>query len=268
MMSWKEPLSNEDYEYVCEGKKWLESISDKLIIIDANLNAKVFYSKVLTFLEEWGHFEESPDGRRKLYVKKDPEQLVSVVVDHVGLLVPSTGNTKKQEIDLVSQYAVSLRERCGVSFIFLQQENRNSSNADKIKMDMTDCSPDGLKDTGNCHNDCELCIGVYYPIKFKIKSKADYPIICEDDGRGFIGLRDRIRFLQIVKNRNGESDRSIPVAFYGENGYFHELPKASEIPDFKPYMSLYTLPTKEEEMKLAQPEDTDVQVKKQITYKF
>lgn len=153
MMSWKTPLSNEDYEYVCEGKKWLESISDKLIIIDANLNAKVFYSKVLTFLEEWGHFEESPDGRRKLYVKNDPNQIVNVVVDHVGLVLPSTGNTKKQEIDLVSQYAVSLRERCGVSFIMLQQENRNSSNADKVKLDMTDCSLDGLKDTGNTAND-------------------------------------------------------------------------------------------------------------------
>lgn len=65
----------------------------------------------------------------------------------------SDGRTKKQEIDLISQYAVSLRERCGVSFYVLQQENRNSSSAEKIKMEMTDCSADGLKDSGNTLND-------------------------------------------------------------------------------------------------------------------
>lgn len=265
MMSWRNPLSNEDYSYICAGKAWLESISTKLIIIDTNLTSKIFYHKTLSFLEEWGRFEESPDGRRKLYIKNNPEQTVNVVLDHIGLCVSSDGRTKKQEIDLISQYAVSLRERCGVSFYVLQQENRNSSSAEKIKMEMTDCSADGLKDSGNTLNDCELCIGVYYPLKYKVKTKAEYPIIRDDDGSGFIGLRDRIRFLQIIKNRNGESDRSIPVAFYGEVGYFQELPKASEMPDFKPYMSLHTLPKPGEEINT--PKDLGA-IKTNIKYSF
>lgn len=265
MMSWRNPLSNDDYQYICAGKAWLESISKKLIIIDTNLTSKIFYHKTLLFLEEWGRFEVSEDGRRKLYIKNNPEQSVSVILDHIGLCVASDGRTKKQEIDLISQYAVNLRERCGVSFYFLQQENRNASSAEKIKMEMTDCSLDSLKDSGNTANDCELCIGVYYPLKYKIKTKADYPIIREDDGSGFIGLRDRIRFLQIIKNRNGESDRSIPTAFYGEIGYFRELPKANEITDYKSYMSLYTLPKPGEEIKTS--EDTEA-IKKNIKYNF
>lgn len=111
-----------------------------------------------------------------------------------------------------------------------------------------------------------MCIGVYCPLKFKLKTKYDYPIICEDDGSGFIGLRDRMRFLQIVKNRTGESDRSIPVAFYGENGYFVPMKKASEIKDFSVYMNLDTVPSTEEEIK--EVEDTTSETKKEIVYKF
>lgn len=100
----------------------------------------------MSLLEEWGSFTESADGRRKIYNKTNPEQYVIVVVDHVGLCVPETGNSKKQEIDLISQYAVNLRERCQVSFFMLQQENRNSANMDRRKMDMTECSSEDLKD--------------------------------------------------------------------------------------------------------------------------
>ena len=72
---------------------------------------------------------------------------------YIGLCVTCDGHTKKEEIDLISQYMVSLRERCGISFYVLQQENRNSASSDRMKMDLTDCSLDGLKDSGNTVND-------------------------------------------------------------------------------------------------------------------
>ena len=267
IMSWRQPLSNEDYSFILAGKNWLESISSKLIIIDSNLTSNSFYSKILSFMEQWGEFKESEDGRRKLYFPIDKEMIINVILDHISLVLSSEGRTKKQEMDLVSQYAVSLRERYGVSFYILQQENRNSASTDRMKMDLTDCSLDGLKDSGNMGNDALLCIGVYCPLKFKLKTKYDYPIICEDQGDGFVGLRDRIRFLQIVKNRTGESDRSIPVAFYGENGYFVPMPKANEIKDFSLYMHLDTVPSTEKEIQ-NEVEDTTSETKKEIVYKF
>lgn len=268
IMSWKSPLSNEDYNYILAGKKWLESISHKLIIVDSNLTSKSFYSRMLTFLGECGRFEDSADGKRKLYIKNNPDQIISVILDHIGLCVTCDGHTKKEEIDLISQYMVSLRERCGISFYVLQQENRNSASSDRMKMDLTDCSLDGLKDSGNTGNDSWVCIGVYCPLKFKLKTKYDYPIICEDQGDGFVGLRDRIRFLQIVKNRTGESDRSIPVAFYGENGYFVPMPKANEIKDFSLYMHLDTVPSTENKIQNEVEDNTSKNDKKEIVYKF
>ena len=246
IMSWTKRLSDDLYEKVLSGKSWLKSISNKLIILDQALSANLYYSKILNFLSEWGRFEESTDKRRKIYIKNNPEQIVNVVVDHIGLCMPIEGRTKKQEIDLISAYSVTLRERCGVSFYILQQENRNSASSEKIKADMTDCSLDGLKDSGNTGNDAEICIGVYCPL----------------------GFRDRIRFLQIVKNRFGESDRSIASLFYGELGLFEELDKPENIKNPVLYQSLLTKPPKTDHVTTNEIEQNIQNESKKLTFKL
>ncbi len=237
LMSWESVLPDNLYEYVRKSENWLSEISEKLLIFDEALTAKSFYRTIIELLKEWGEFYKSENERRKLYRKYNPDQYVIVVVDHVGLCTPETGNTKKQEIDTISQYAVSLRERCQVSFFMLQQENRNSSNVERRKMELTECSSEDLKDTGNTFNDCNVCIGVYYPLKHKLKNHRGYPII-NDSASDFKGLRDRYRSLCLIKNRLGASDKLIPVNFLGEIGYYRNLPKAEEVTDWKPYLSL------------------------------
>ena len=112
------------------------------------------------------------------------------------------------------------------------QENRNSADMDRRKADLTECSAEDIKDSGNPYNDCEICIGIYNPLKHKIKNHRGYPIIIEANQTGvFIGLRDRYRAAILIKNRLGESDRVIPLNFFGELGYFIEFPKADTITD-------------------------------------
>lgn len=90
---------------------------------------------------------------------------------------------------------------------------------------------------------CEVCIGVYYPLKFKLKSYQGYPVIIEDTGQQnpFLGLRDRIRALCLIKNRQGISDRVITVNFFGELGIFRQLPPSKQITDWRPYLNLNNL---------------------------
>lgn len=120
--------------------------------------------------------------------------------------------------------------------------------------------------TGNTYNDCEVCIGVYYPLKFKVKQHGNYPIIIEDNkqqGSGsFLGLRDRYRALCLIKNRHGANDRMIPSNFFGELGIFRELPNGKMVSDYTPFLSLtqpQTVETKDEVQK---------EPKKEITYSF
>jgi len=145
-------------------------------------------------------------------------------------------------MDLISSYCVSIREKCHVSFVILQQENRNAADMDRRKAGLTESSAEDLKESGNMLNDCEIAIGVYYPLKYKLKTHCGYPIIIEDTGQqgggAFLGLRDRYRCLCLIKNRTGISDRLIPTNFFGELGLFRELPPSKNIQDYGPYLSL------------------------------
>lgn len=159
----------------------MESIDSKLIIYDTNLTANSFYSKVKNLLEENGKFYPSQDGRRTLYRKNDPDQIIIVVVDHLNLTTAINGRSKKEEIDLISKEAVTLRNQCSISFFMLMQENRNSASMDRRKAELTECSSEDIQDTSAPFQDCEVCIGVYYPLKFRVKTHKKYfPIIIDD----------------------------------------------------------------------------------------
>ena len=133
---------------------------------------------------------------------------------------------------------------------------------------MTECSPDGLKDSGGPYNDCEVCIGVYYPLKFKLKSYQGYPVIIEDTGQQnpFLGLRVRIRVLCLLKNRQGISDRVIPVNFFGELGIFRQLPSSKQITDWRPYLNLNNLNISQNTNKIEDSVQKEPQ--KELNYHF
>lgn len=220
----------------------------------------MFYSKLKTLLGELGTFKPSEDGRRTIYTKNNPDSLLIVVVDHLNLATAIEGRSKKEEIDLISKYAVTLRNQCSVTFFILMQENRNSASTESRKMELTECSSEGISDSSAPFQDCEICLGIYYPLKFKLKTCRGYPIIA-DGPNGFQGLRGRFRSLQLIKNRQGESEKAIPVNFFGEVGIFRELPKAEEITDYTPYLHL----TKEDKI---EDEVVKEQPKKPLTYSF
>ena len=101
----------------------------------------------------------------------------------------------------------------------LMQENRNSASMDRRKAELTECSSEDIQDTSAPFQDCEVCIGVYYPLKFKLKTHKQFPIIIDDKSSSFEGLRDRYRCLQLIKNRQGASEKAVPINFFGEIGY-------------------------------------------------
>ena len=150
----------------------------------------------------------------------------------------------------------------------LMQQNREASNMDRRKAELTELSDEDIKDSGNPYNDCLVCIGIYHPLKYKIKTHKGYPIIIENENpapEDFLGLRDRYRAAQLIKNRFGQSDKIIPVSFYGEIGYWRELPKANTIKDFMPYTSLIKIKqVKEDEA----PVKDIAEAKQPLTYSF
>jgi len=256
IFSIRETISDEVYSKVLEARKWLESVSKKIIIYDNKMNADTIYAKMMTFLELHGKFIESEDGFRQVYVYNDPTLMINVIIDHGGLLQPTKGRTKKEEIDTASAYLVRFREVCGISIDFLLQENRTAGTADRLKMDMSEPTLDDVKETGNPANDCNLCIAVYNPLDYKLKTYRGYQVL------GDPSMGSAIRGLLILKSRFGSAHKAIVCGFMGSNGLFEELPSPEKI-DYSKYQTW-----KDETLEEKTEDEPLEKAKKEFNYTF
>lgn len=80
--------------------------------------------------------------------------------------------------------------------------------------------------------DSDVVLQLYYPAREKLPEYRDYKIL------GPKGFKDRFRSIIVTKNRYGIAGRVIGTAFFGEVGWFKELPKGSEILDSANYTDI------------------------------
>lgn len=139
-------LSEEHYSLVKECIPWIDKISSKLEIYDKKVTANKVYAILKERLENMGKFIET--DTRLIYIPNNPKLVYNVVIDHIGLVKPTNGNLK-QEIDLLSSYLVTLREKCGISPIVIQQANREQGNIERFKQGKSAFSINDAKDSGN-----------------------------------------------------------------------------------------------------------------------
>jgi hypothetical protein len=122
-------LSDEHYHLIMECMPWIEKVSKKLEIYDKSLNAKRAYAILKTRLEAIGKFVETET--RMTYIPDNPNLIYVVVFDHIGLIKP-TSSSLKAEIDTLSAYLVTLREKCLISPVVIQQANREQGNIEDL----------------------------------------------------------------------------------------------------------------------------------------
>lgn len=91
-----------------------------------------------------------------------------------------------------------------------------------------------FSDTGDTVNASNTVLALFFPFREKLSKWKNYVI---DPRKG--GLGDRARTIALLKNRDGNADKSVGIAFYGECHIWKELPKAEEINDYSIYQNLY-----------------------------
>ena len=214
-------LSDEDFELVQECIPFLDSIEDRLIIHDGTLNSDKYKELLIQDLTKFGTFIDEDT-----YELNNPNQIIGVMTDHLGLVRPKAGRSKKEEIDTISAYGVSFRNKCKISPINIMQFNRNSSNSERLKQGLQEPELSDLKESGSPSEDANVVIVLYNPFRSKLSTYRGYNIK---------ELKDGFRSLLVLKNRFGPSDVAIGVGFYGKCGLFKELPLASEINDYEKY---------------------------------
>lgn len=217
-------LSDEYYKIIQECIPWLQKVEKIVTIYDKALSAKSLYTILMKELENTGSFEETET--RTIYHPNNENLVHLVIIDHMSLARRTEGRTLKEEIDLISAYLVTLRDRCKISPVVIMQANRNSTSIDRRKEGLNNLRIDDVKDSGAPAQDSEVMISIFNPHREKLNSYRGYDIK---------QLESNYRTITILKNRYGEADIEVGCAFYGKISYFAELPKPDEIYDYEKY---------------------------------
>ena len=234
-------LDDETYQIIQECLPWLDKVESKLEIYDKQINAKTVYAILKQRLETMGKFTET--DTRLIYIPDNPNLVYNVIIDHIGLIRPTQGSLK-QEMDLLSSYLVTLREKCGISPVIIQQANRDQGNIERFKQGKSAFSINDSKDSGNMVQDCNIMLAIYNPFRDSLKTYKKYDVS---------RLESTFRSVMILKNRFGDCDIEIGTAFYGWINYFAELPKPDEIYDYEKYKNPRWILDKDLEFSVDEP---------------
>ena len=125
----------------------MSTLAEEIVTVyDKSLSAEGLYSILMKELEKSGTFTET-EGR-KIYTPNNEKLIHLVVIDHLSLARRTNGRTLKEEMDLISSYLVTLRNRCKISPLVIMQANRNSTAMDRRKEGLNNLRIDDTKDTG------------------------------------------------------------------------------------------------------------------------
>lgn len=218
-------LSEEHFELVKKCMPWVTKVKQHLEIYDKKASAKTVYALLKQRLEKIGKFVETET--RLIYIPNNPNLVYNVVIDHISLVTPSENRKLKEEIDVLSSYLVTLREKCKISPVVIQQANREQGNIERFKAGKSAFSINDAKDSGNTVQDCNVMIAIYNPFRDGLKTYHNYNIEV---------LESYFRSVMVLKNRFGDCDVEVGCNFFGGINFFVELPKPDEIYDYHRYI--------------------------------
>jgi len=217
-------LSDEHYKIIQECVPWLNKVEKVLHIYDKSLTSDKLYAILLDELEKQGTFQGEDHTN---YKPNNSSKVILSIIDHAGLMQTSKGRTKKEEIDRGSKMIVSLRNRTGLSCVWIMQSNRSVASMDRKKQGFNEPMIEDIKDSGGPSEDAEIVLSVYNPNKDHLSTYRDYDIKI---------MQNYFRSILCLKSRYGESDAVDCCYFNGKINLWEELPKPNEIYDYSVYV--------------------------------
>lgn len=179
-------------------------------------NGELIYKTIET-VDEFGN--KGTIRKFDHYIPKDPDLYTLIIVDHVSLLNSEKGKSTKDNIDMFSSdYMVEVRNRYNFTPVIIQQQSMDSESTDAIKLKRRP-SQNTLGDSKYTGRDCNMLIGLFSPAKVNMSEFFGYNIA---------RLKDNMRFMEIILNRDGIQGGGTALFFDGEVCNFEELPPASE----------------------------------------
>lgn len=149
------------------------------------------------------------------YEPNDKNEYVITLTDHVGLLENERGFDLRETIIKFSEYMMILRNKYHYIPVAVQQQSTETSNVEAFKNNKIRPTMAGLSDCKYTAKDCTVMLGITSPYTHELPQYLGYDIT---------KFKNYIRFLEIVLNREGESNNVVGLYFDGATNYFKELP--------------------------------------------
>ena len=153
------------------------------------------------------------------YEPKDPDEYVEIIWDHQSLTELERGMTLKECIDKLSEYFMVFRNHYNYIPVMIAQQNSETISLDAFKANKIRPTLAGIADSKNVGKDCSVMLGITNPFAFEVPEYLKYKIT---------NLRGYARFLEVVLNREGESNGVLALYFDGAVNYFAPLPPAND----------------------------------------
>lgn len=156
----------------------------------------------------------------KGYEPYNPDKYVIFICDHISLMQPDPGQNLHQALSMYSSNNVYFRNKFGVTIVNIQQQalegsieqftTRGDNVVSKLEPKMS-----LLGDNRTLSRDYDIILGMFSPAKYEV-----------DFYRGYKTKKfgDHCRFLSVLKNRDGISDKHVGLYFDGAVNYFEEFP--------------------------------------------
>ena len=229
----KNPLPKEVLDILESPRyKAILNFFESCVHFEVDVSPRQFYEKIKDYCEENGttYYKEEKIkdelGQEKTIKKFDyyepnnPQEFILAFVDHISLL-PYTTTTLKEAIDTFSsRYLISLRNRYYVSPVIVQQQAASNESIDAFKIDRSKPTRANLADSKNTGKDSNIIISIYNPSAHNLKTYAGYDIL---------EFKGNARFIELLKNRDGNENLVIGLLFNGACSYFRELSYPNDI---------------------------------------
>lgn len=223
----KNRISNEIYDRVVLTADYFEEMSDVVHIYDEPLNPTGIWKQVCSYAESNGTISKD-EKNRNVYTPNDPEKYTIIIGDTAGNLslekVADNYNAKST-IDKCSEYFRIFRNKFNFSPVLVSHANRSIEDINKVKYGEIFHTMSDILHTNQLGQDANTVMCIFNPLTYMNPNNDMDKFM----GYNIAKIRDRFRCVGVLKNREGEDNVRVGMAFIGEIGAYYELPKAKDI---------------------------------------
>lgn len=154
------------------------------------------------------------------YVPDNPKEYVMIIVDHISLISTEGKMDLRESINKLSDNMIQLRNRYNYIPVIIQQQGQETTNLEAFKANKIRPTISGLSDSKYTAKDCNIMLGLTSPYMHEL---PDY-----GGGYDIKKLKNNARFLEVVINRDGQSNGMIGLYFDGSCNFYAELPPPND----------------------------------------